>query len=93
MEFRKRVTAGYPVLFGDGDSEEQGNFDDFSERTQFNKQWGWYQSIYAVAKGDVTKFDEVTKLRLTTALTYLTFEKQRTEIEQRELKRQFKKGI
>ncbi len=93
MEFRKRVITGYPVLFGESDSEEQGDFGEFSERTQFAKHWGWYQSIYAVAQGDVTRFERVTKLRLTTALTFLTFEKQRTEIEQRELKRQINKGI
>jgi hypothetical protein len=81
------------VLFGDGDNEGEGDSNDFSERTQFSKQWGWYQSIYAAAKGDVTKFEEVTRLRLTTALTFLTFEKQKIEIEQRELNRQFKKGI
>ena len=92
LQFRKRIIDGYPVLFGDGDNEEQGDFSEFSERTQFSKNWGWYQSIYAVAKGDFTKFEAVTKLRLTAALTYLTFEKQKTEIEQRELNRQLKKG-
>ena len=91
MEFRKRIITGYAVLFGDGDDEEQGNDNDFSERTQFSKQWGWYQSIYAVAQGDLTKFEQVTKLRLTAALTILTFEKQKQGIENRELKRQLKK--
>ena len=93
MEFRERIIRGYPVLFGEATDEERGDENDFSERTQFNKQWGWYQSIYAAAKGDVTKFDDVTRLRLTKALTYLTFEKQKNEIEQRELKRQLNKGI
>ena len=60
---------------------------DFSERGQFNKQWGWYTSIYAVAKGDITRFDEVTTYGLHKCLTYLTFEKQKQDIEARELKR------
>lgn len=93
MEFRKRVITGYPALFGEGDNEKQEIENEFSERAQFSKQWGWYQSIYAVAKGDVTRFDDVTKLQLTTALTFLTFEKQKLEIEQREFKRQLNKTI
>ena len=48
------------------------------------------QSMRA-AKGDITKFDEVTKLRLTKCLTYLSFEKQKNEIESRELKQQMKR--
>ena len=91
MEFRKRIITGYAILFGDGDDEEQGSDNDFSERAQFSKQWGWYQSIYALAQGDLTKFEQVTKLRLTAALTLLTFEKQKQGIENRELKRQLKK--
>jgi hypothetical protein len=87
LEFRKRIIAGYPELFGEGDQEESGAINDFSETTQFAKRWGWYQSLYALAKGDVTKFDDVAKLRLTKCLTFLTFEKQKNEIEQRQLDR------
>ena len=76
---------GYDSLFRIGDSEESEGIGDFSETSQFQKQWGWYQSIYALAKGDVTKFDEVTRMGLLKCLTYLTFEKQKNEIEQRQL--------
>ena len=86
LRFRERVVRQYPVLFGDG-SEEDRDKEDFSERGQFNKQWGWYSSIYAVAKGDISKYDEVTGYGLHKCLTYLTFEKQKTEIEQREIQR------
>jgi hypothetical protein len=91
LEFRKRVTTGYPELFGEGDEEGQEPINDFSETTQFAKQWGWYQSIYALAKGDVTRFDEVTELRLTKCLTYLVFEKQKNEIERRQFERNLKR--
>ena len=93
MEFRKRIIDSYAYLFGTADKDEQEDGNEFSEQAQFGKQWGWYQSIYAAAKGDITKFDDVTRLRLTKALTYLTFEKQKNDIEQRELKRQLNKGI
>jgi hypothetical protein len=32
-----------------------------SREAVFGERWGWYQSIYALAGGDVTKFDQVTK--------------------------------
>jgi len=41
LEFRKRLGKQFAYLFGDGDAEESGT-NDFSERTQFSKQWGWY---------------------------------------------------
>jgi len=90
LEFRKRITNGYDSLFRTRDSEEPEGIGDFSEATQFSKQWGWYQSIYALAKGDVTKFDEVTRMGLLKCLTYLTFEKQKNEIEQRQLNKYLK---
>ena len=91
LQFRKRVTAGYPELFGEPDEDGERTIEDFSERTQFAKRWGWYQSIYALAKGDVSKFDEVTSLRLTKCLTYLVFETQKNELEKREFERRLKR--
>jgi hypothetical protein len=85
LDFRKRIIGSYSQLFGEADEEEQGYNNDFSETAQFAKQWGWYQSIYAIAKGDITRFDEITGYRLSMCLTYLTFEKQKNEIEQRQL--------
>jgi hypothetical protein len=86
LDFRKRTIDGYPVLFGEQNDEEAEN--DFSETTQFGKQWGWYQSIYQLAKGDITKFESVTELGLLECLTMLTFEKQKMDIEHRQIKRQ-----
>ena len=89
MEFRKGVVNSYHQLFGDTDEEtEQEQQNDFSEETQFSKQWGWYQSIYAVAKGDISKFDEVLRMELFTILNFLTFEKQKNRIEINQLKKQ-----
>jgi len=89
LEHRKRITNTYNQLFTEAD-EDDDEFTRYSERHQFSKQWEWYPSIYALAKGDVTKFDEVTGYRLTKCLTYLTFEKQKNEIEANELKQQMK---
>ena len=70
----------YPNLFGEGSQE-----DDFSEETQFATKWGWYSSIYQLTKGDVTRIGDVTKQGLFTCLTMLSFEKQKNEIEIRNL--------
>jgi hypothetical protein len=89
LEFRKRITTSYDGLFRENDEQEAES--DFSETTQFGKRWGWYSSIYALAKGDVTRFNEVTRQPLTKCLTLLTFEKEKQEIEQRKIDRIMKR--
>jgi hypothetical protein len=91
VEFRKRIVNSYNELFVTRDEEEQDNFSDFTERGQFNKRWGWYGSIYGIAKGDITKFNEVTRLPLTQCLTYLIFEKQKNQIENNEIRKAYRK--
>jgi hypothetical protein len=91
LEFRKRIINSYAYLFGTGDNKEPEDENEFSEQAQFGKQWGWYQSVYALAGGDITKYDTVTSYGLTKCLTYLTFEKQKQEIEQRQLDKLYKK--
>ena len=53
----------------------------YTREAQFGQRWGWYQSIYALAQGDVLKFGDVTQLPINQALTYLTFEKEKNDIE------------
>lgn len=90
MEFRKRVNKSYPKLFRetDEDNDQESIQNEFSEEGQFAKQWGWYTSIYQLAQGDIRRFDEVTDIELFAALTFLTFEKQKNEIEIRKIKKQ-----
>jgi hypothetical protein len=91
LEFRNGITRRYDELFtGADEGDEQGGTTDYSERAQFNQRWGWYSSIYAAAKGDVTKFDEVTRLTIHHAFTFLTFEKQKNQIEVNEIRRRAK---
>ena len=53
----------------------------------FGKKWGWYQSIYAAAGGDILKFERITKLPITQLMMWLMFEKEKTEIELKNIKR------
>ena len=82
LQFRQRITELYPELFGDGQAA-----DGFDRQAQFGKKWGWYSSYYGLAQGDVRRFDEVSKLRLTTCLTFLTFEKEKNEIEIQQIRK------
>ena len=50
-------------------------------------KWGWYQSVYGIAKGDVTKFNNITKLNVHECLMYLAFEKDKVELEKQLIKR------
>ena len=80
-----------PKLFKDGNNQDdEGRVLDFDARTQFGKKWGWYSSIYGLAKGDLTKYDEVTRYGLFKCLTYLTFEQEKNEIELMEIKKKYK---
>jgi hypothetical protein len=89
LDFRKRLTDSFSGLFGEGDEEDDGN--EWSETRQFGKQWGWYQSIYALAQGDIRRFDAVTREPVRKCLTLLTFEKQKTQIEINQIKKQQQK--
>ena len=61
-----------------------------ASQEQFAKRWGWYNSIYALAKGDVTKFNTVTKLPISQAFTYLSYESEKVQIEREQLNKSLK---
>ena len=84
MRFRNGVKSDFPSLFGS--TEEQG----YTSEENFGRKWGWYQSIYTLAKGDALRFDEATALPLYQALTYLSFEKEKNELEAKKIKNKFK---
>ena len=58
-----------------------------TEQHQTLLKWGWYQSIYGIAKGDVTKFDDITRINVHTCLLYLAFEKEKIELERLQIKK------
>ena len=82
LQFKQRIADNYPELF----SERDGGVNDFGATANFGAKWGWYQSIYGLAKGDVAEFDKVTKLNVHKCLLYLAFEKEKVELEKRLIK-------
>ena len=72
---------------GSGESGENS----YSRFQSFASKWGWYQSIYALAKGDVRRFDDITKLGVNACLTMLSFEQEKAKLESDNIKSKFKK--
>ena len=62
FDYRKRVAAQFSQLFQGGGG------------TPVGKKWGWYSTIHSLAQGDILKVDEVTKVELSAALSYLSYE-------------------
>ena len=54
--------------------------------SQFHKRWGWYSAVYELAKGSITEFENITREKLTKALTVLLYVKEKSEVERAELK-------
>jgi len=85
LEFRDGLTGRYSEIFQTGGGE------DYSANGQFSGKWGWYHSVYKAAKGDVRKFESVTKLNMNQVLLYLCYEADKHRVEKAELERKFKK--
>jgi hypothetical protein len=84
VEFRSRIIENYDELFGKGGDR---NLDSVS---QFSRKWGWYQSIYGLAQGDIRRFENITKLKMHECFMMLSFMKEKTELEAKEIKKKFK---
>ena len=84
VSFRDRLVETYDELFSGG--SDAGNL-----AQGFGKKWGWYQSVYALAQGDVRRYEDITGMNLNTCLLALSFEKEKQEIENKNIKNKFKK--
>ena len=83
LDFKKRTVEKYPEIFIEGDDRES----DYTTTSNFGRKWGWYQSIYGLAKGDITQFEHVTKLNVHQSFMYLAFEKEKIELEKSMIKK------
>jgi hypothetical protein len=88
LEFRQRIGELYVELFT---KSENGDDDGSSDSDIFNNKWGWYNSINALADGNVLKFDSVTRLPLHKCLLKLSYDKDHQEVSGRIIKRHHKK--
>lgn len=86
MQFRDRIVENYDGLF----NRTSGDIEASSHNQGFAKKWGWYQSIYSLAKGDVFKIDGVTEINVHKAMMWLEFEKEKNDLESKLIKKSYK---
>ena len=86
MEFKLRVVESYPELFEE--SIKDGTESDGI--TGFGAKWGWYQSVFALASGNIERFEHITKLKATECFTMLAFMKEKNELETNQIKNIYK---
>ena len=86
LSFRKRLVNSYESLFGEGTQE-----DTLSAAAGFNAKWGWYQAIFSLSKGDLRRFEHITKLKAHECLMMLEYMKEKNELEANQIKKKFKK--
>ena len=82
LSFRKRTVSLFDGLFTESSNEVSLN-----SEANFGRKWGWYQSIYAIAQGDLLRFEAVTKLPVRQALTWLEFEREKNELEAKRIQK------
>ncbi len=85
LSFRDGLVESYAELFGAGGES------DYSSSAVFGKKWGWYQSIFSLAKGDITRLEDITKLNVHTCLYALSYMKDQAELEAKQIKKNMKK--
>jgi len=86
LSFRERFIESYPEIFGQGGEEQT----DYSAAANFGSKWGWYQSVYRLAGGEVLNFDKATNIPAHQAMIFLSFEKEKNELEAKLIKNNFK---
>ena len=86
LEFRTGLIGNYDELFGGGGGDDRS----LDAISQFSSKWGWYQSIFGLAQGDVTRLENITKLGMHECFTMLSFMKDKNELEAKQIKKKFK---
>ena len=89
MEFNERIVAAYPELFSQAGGDGGASAD--NEEGAYQLNWGAYDEVYALAQGDIRRFDEVTALPLHTCYMYLANNREKHRIENIRIKNRYKK--
>ena len=85
LPFRDRLVETYDELYtGSGGSSDHGLL------AGFGRKWGWYQSVHALAQGDVRRLKDITGMNVHTCMLALCFEKEKSEVESKQIKSKFK---
>jgi hypothetical protein len=77
----------YSGLFS-GKVEDEDDITQGVAAPKFSDRWKWFSIIERLAKGDITKFNDVYKVTYLTALNTLSYWKERDDYQERLQKRQ-----
>ena len=88
LSFRDGLVDRYDEIFGDNETETE-----LTGIANFGRKWGWHQSFYKLAQGDVTRYEAISKLNVNTCLLQLCFGKEKTDLENQQIKKSFKRWV
>jgi len=89
LRFRDGIIRDYSQLFfKQQESEEPSS----GAEEDFRIRYGWYNSLYKLSNGDVTKIEEVSNTNLHYCLTMLQYKVELDKAEAKQLRNKFKKN-
>ena len=72
----------------DEDLDEEDGESDKTGESLFNQQWYWYSMVRMLAKEDVTKYDDIYMLKMSTVMPEMSFLAQKSKIESAQSRQQ-----
>jgi len=80
LQYRKKLYSDHSGIFSTSDTEDGDEPETEAEKNTLLaeaakvKKWGWYAYIYCLAKGDVTRIEQVMQTNFVLTLTHRSFE-------------------
>jgi hypothetical protein len=70
LEFRKNIISNFAIIF---DANAEGNESAIASES-FAEKWGYFGIFYRLCNADISKLEQITKLNLLEAFTWLSYE-------------------
>ena len=69
------------VFYETPDADEEVDEQEYTSESLFSQQWYWYSMVRMLAKEDITKYDEIYMLKMSTVMPEMSFLAQKNKIE------------
>jgi len=69
------------VFYETPDADEEIDEQEYTSESLFNQQWYWYSMVRLLAKEDITKYDDIYMLKMSTVMPEMSFLAQKNKIE------------
>ena len=70
LHFRQRIVTDFAIIF---DGTAEGNKGAVASES-FAEKWGYFGIMYRLCNADISKLEQITKLNLLEAFTWLSYE-------------------